>query len=62
MPLTDEQKETLKMRRLTILETRIFELEMDRAGAVAAGEENAVVQIDEKVRKLKLAVEAIEKM
>jgi hypothetical protein len=62
MPLTDKQKSEMKRNRLLLYEAKIFELEMDRVAAEAAGDLQALPAIETNIIKLKQAAVAVEKM
>lgn len=62
MRLTEEQKNKLKNNRLLLYEAKIFELEMDRTAAEAAGDMEALPNIEANIEKLKQAAAAVEKM
>jgi len=60
--LTKKQRDALKKNRLTIYDTRIFEMEMDLTAAIAAGEVEAEAEIQTNLEKLRQARAAVEKM
>lgn len=60
--LSKKEREVLKKNRLAVYDGRIFELEMDLTAAEAAGETDAVDEIQRNIEKLRKAREAVAKM
>lgn len=62
MSLTEEMKAEMKRKRLLVYQARIYDLEMDRTAAEAAGDDEALPGIDSNIEKLRLAAAAVERM
>lgn len=60
--LTEEQRESMKQKQLSVYSARIFGLEMDATAARALGEDKDAEEIEKEIGKLRRAYAAVEQM